>query len=75
MVYRDQQDKVGFLELNPVTTRLITLIQEQTNTSGIELLHRIAGELQHPNLESVVQGGKQILIQLHSKDILLGAYK
>ena len=75
MVYRDRQDKVGFLELNPVTTRLITMVQEQSNNIGFELLHRIARELQHPNPELVVQGGKQILLQLHSKDIVLGTYK
>ena len=68
-------EKVEFWELNLVDTDLIMLIQDQTSKTVIELLHRIVGELQHPNPESVVQGGKQILIKLHSQDILLETCK
>lgn len=75
MVYRDRQDKVGFMELNPVTTRLITLIQPQSNTTGLDLLVKIAEELRHPNPEIVIQGGKQTLLQLQTANIVLGTYK
>jgi hypothetical protein len=74
MVYRDLQDKVGFLELNPVTACLVSLIQEQSARTGLELLQTIAEELAHPQPDTVIRGGEQILSQLKSSDILLGIY-
>jgi len=75
MVYRDRHDEVGFMELNPVTARLVALIQAEPALSGINLLEKIAQELQHPNPELVIQGGKQTLLKLRSTDIFLGTYK
>lgn len=57
LVYRDLEDEIGFMELNPVTARLLQLISEQPQLSGRELLEQIATELDHPNTQTVIDGG------------------
>ncbi len=75
MVYRDSNDDVGFKELNPLTARLLSLIEEQTDKTGRQLLQQIAEEMQHPEPETIIQGGLQILAQLREEDIVLGTKK
>ena len=73
VVYRDRDDKVGFMEINAVTARLLVLLQDDANTAtGSELLVQIAGEINHPNPQVVSDGGKDILADLNGKDIILG---
>jgi hypothetical protein len=76
VVYRDHDDKVGFLELNPVTARLLQLIIENSDhndpQSGEAMLSQIAAEMGHPNPQTVIEGGRQILNELHEHQILLG---
>ena len=72
MIYRDKQDKVGFMELNPVTAMLVGLLQEQTDRTGQQLLDKIINTLHHANAEAIYAGGKQTLKKLHAHDILLG---
>lgn len=71
-VYRDRDHKVGFTELNPVSARLLALIQAESGKRGRELLESIAAELNHPRPEVVIQGGLETLRNLLQKDILLG---
>lgn len=72
VVYRDREDEIGFLAINPVTARLLTLLEEDTGLTGRAALERIAQELQHPNPQAVIDNGRQILEQLRQRDILLG---
>lgn len=72
LVYRRKNDDVGFLELNPVSARLIECIQHNKGKSGLQLLEEIAAELKHPDPEVVINGGHEIMSDMHSKDILLG---
>ncbi len=72
MVYRDMQDKVGFMELNPITAALVELIKINSLKTGRQLLEEVAQTLQHPNPDVVYKGGEQALEQLRTKDILLG---
>lgn len=71
VIYRNEDDRVHFLELNPVSARLIELINTQPDT-GQNLLERIAAELNHPNPEVVVSGGADILRTLRERNIILG---
>ena len=73
VVYRDPDDDVGFMELNPITARLVELIMQNTECSGQDLLEQIAIELQHPNPDVVVAGGAQIMDELRGRHVLLGA--
>lgn len=72
IVYRDAEDDVKFIETNPVTARLMHLMQENEDTSGQNLLEQIADELNHPNRDMVIQGGHQTLVRLHKAGIVLG---
>lgn len=72
VVYRDRADRVGFLELNPVTARLLELVREETGRPGRDLLLQIAAELRHPTPDAVVESGGRTLTELRDKDIVLG---
>ena len=72
VVYRDRHHKVGFVELNPVSARLLALIQADTSKNGRALLESIAAELKHPNPEVVIKGGLETMQNLLQKDVLLG---
>jgi hypothetical protein len=74
LVYRNLQDEIGFIELNPVTARLLQLLTEQPRNSGRVLLEQIATELNHPNPQTVIEGGRTILADLHQRDIILGTH-
>jgi hypothetical protein len=72
VIYRNPADEVGFLEINPVTERLLELIGEDRNQSGRELLDQIAAELSHPDPAVVVRGGQEILAGLRGKSVITG---
>ena len=73
VVYRDNADEVGFMEINPVTKRLLELIAEGRGDTGEALLKRIAIEMSHPQPEVVLKGGLEIMTGLLEKKIVLGA--
>ncbi len=72
VVFRDRQDDVGFMELNPVSARLLELVAEQSAKSGRELLRDIAVELNHPDPNVVLASGLEILQHLRARDVILG---
>lgn len=73
VVYRDRKDQVRFVLINPVTARLLNILQEDDSLTGRNALEKIIGEMQHPKPEVVIQGGLQALEQLKSQGIILGA--
>jgi len=75
LVYRDAEDRVGFIELNPVSARLFSLLQERPDQTGRTLLRQIADELQHPDVEAVVRGGSAILDEWRQLGVVLGAQR
>lgn len=75
IIYRDRNDDVGFQELNPVSARLIEYLQSGKTSSGLLMLEEIAKEIQHPNPQTVIDGGLDILQKMRDKDILLGTQK
>jgi len=72
VVYRNHDDDVQFMELNPVTARLVYLLNEDENLTGRAALEQIAGELNHPDPDVVVNGGLSTLRELLERDIVLG---
>ena len=72
VVYRNRQDKVAFLEANPVTARFLELCEGNGERLGRDLLLQIAQELQHPDPNLVVNAGTEILAQLRQLDIIYG---
>jgi hypothetical protein len=72
VVYRDRDDEVGFMEVNPVTKRLLELLGTENGATGRQLLLKIAAELSHPQPEVVIDGGREILENLRTKAIVTG---
>jgi hypothetical protein len=72
LVYRDREYKVGFMELNAVSARLVQRLLEDPEASGAKLLAGIAAELNHPNPQAVIDGGLITLQHMRGRDIVLG---
>ena len=72
MVYRDRHFEIGFIELNPVSAKLVEELGNNSDKNGREILESIAEQIQHPNPEGVVAGGLEIMQDFKTKDILLG---
>lgn len=73
LVYRDLEDNVKFIELNALTHRLITLLK-QSHLTGAIALKMITEELNHPQPESIIQFGMEILKSLRTQGVIVGAY-
>jgi len=72
VVYRNRNDKVNFLEINPVTARLIGLLQDNESYTGLDAIEHITKEMNHPNPDVVKKGGKMALEELQQQGIILG---
>jgi hypothetical protein len=72
VIHRDRKHEVGFLEINPVTKRLLELVGAANGQTGRQVLEQIAAEMNHPDPAVVIEGGTGILGQLHEKDIIPG---
>ncbi|MDO8958738.1 MAG: putative DNA-binding domain-containing protein [Rhodocyclaceae bacterium] len=72
LVYRDRNDQVQFIELNPVSARLVALLQEGRLT-GREACRAIADEIGHPHPEAVLAHGAKMLAGLHTAGAILGS--
>jgi len=72
-VFRDADFNVRFIELNPVSARLLDLLQDGT-LSAESALKKIAIELKHPDPRVVIQGGLEILRDLHAQGAVLGTW-
>lgn len=75
LVHRDAEDSVRFLELNPVSARLIGLLAEHAKDityTGRQALQTIARELQHPQPEQVLAHGLELLQDWHMRGIVIG---
>jgi hypothetical protein len=75
IAYRDRLDEVKFLEINPVTARLVNLLQENPEITGELALDQIAHEMNHPNPAIVTEGGLSALQELQRHGIVLGVTK
>jgi len=73
VVYRDRQDDVHFLEINPVTQRLLTLLKENPDLSGLEILKQIASELSPTPAQTVITTGTRLLQELRERNVILGS--
>ena len=72
VVYRDRNDAVRFIILSAATAVLLNLLEEQPELNGLQACKWIAGHMQHPQPEVVIQNGLTALEALREKGILLG---
>ncbi len=73
VVYRRYNDEVHFMEVNPVSAWLLELVRDDSKITGEIALQRICKELQHPEPNIVISGGKQALQEFYEQDIILGS--
>ena len=72
-VYRNSEDKVSFLELNPVTAGLLNAIDEnEAGKTGDALLRELAAEISYLNVDAFVQHGLAAMEEMRSLEILTG---
>jgi hypothetical protein len=71
LVFRDLQDEVRFVVLNPVAARLLELLQDGA-ASGEQPLRQVAAEIAHPDPDAVVAAGLEILEDLQAQQAILG---
>lgn len=70
IVYRNVEDEVNFIEITPITYRLLEIIQEHEQVLAADCLRQVAEESKHPNPEMIISGGLQILKGLAEKTII-----
>lgn len=73
-VYRDSNDKVGFLELNPVTAGLLDAIDNnEKNLIGESLLRKLARQVNYPDVDAFVAHGLTTMDEMRQLEILTGS--
>jgi len=75
LVWRNRIDKVGFMEINLVTARLVELLAASDDTparSGRDCMLQIAAELGQAEPEPIVAAGAAVLQDLRARDIIVG---
>lgn len=73
LVFRNPQHQVKFIELNPVTYRLLQLIKQQ-NLTGEQALKQLAKEIEHPDTAAIVSFGLGILMDLANQQAIIGSH-
>ena len=71
-VCRKANDDMDFMELNPVTARLLELIDANDVDSGRELLHKLAAEINYPDSGALIEHGAIAMQQMRQAEILVG---
>jgi hypothetical protein len=73
-VYRSRDDKVGFLELNPMTAGLLDAIANNTeNLIGRSLLKELAQQANYPDVDAFIAHGATALQEMRQLEILTGS--
>jgi len=80
LIYRDKDDDIQFVSADPVTARIMEILQMDDDgsnkpKSGKSLLTQLADEMQHPNPDEVVHDGHRILLRFHHTGIVVGTEK
>lgn len=71
LAYRNRQDQVRFMEINPVTWLLLEKLQT-ADQSGQAVLQSIAREIGHADQQRVIEHGSNLLQDLRQRDVVLG---
>ncbi len=69
-VYRDREDAVRFLETNPVTHRLLTLLRDEGPIEATDCLAVIARELGHADATPLLPHGAAMLRELAERSLI-----
>ena len=73
-LYRGGDDKVRFLELNPVTAGLLEAMEHnETLQTGEQLLRSLAQQIDYPDADALVRHGAKALEEMRQLEIMTGA--
>lgn len=70
LVYRDVEERVKFLEINPVTRRWLELLEDAPELTAGEQLRRLAGELGASEPASLLAFGVELIADFLARGIL-----
>lgn len=74
IVYRNRDLEVGFMKSNPITVRLLDLLETE-QLSGRASILRLAEEINHPQPESLLAFGAELLHNLMDRDVICGFHQ
>jgi hypothetical protein len=72
LVWRQQDFKVKFMQLNETSMLLVNKMKEETDLTGLGLLEAVAGIIKHPKPGVVLEAGSDLLNELKEKQVILG---
>jgi len=76
VIFRAADDEIGFMELNPLTARLLDLIGANENEAcGADLLRKLAEEVAYPDADALLRHGLQAMQDMRRSGVLLGVRK
>jgi len=81
LIYRDKEEEVQYQPADPVTARIMELLQMQqdeqqkNSQTGKEMLTQLAEEMQHPDPEEAIHSAHRILLKLHHAGMIVGTGK
>lgn len=71
-ICRKANDDMDFMELNPVTARLLEMIEDNDAETGRELLTRLGKELNYADTDKLIEHGLLAMQEMLEAEILLG---
>ncbi len=72
-VYRGRDDKVRFLELNPVTAQLVERLGDNAaGRPGVQLLRELAVDIGYVDIEGFIAHGRAIFTEMRDAGLVLG---
>ena len=71
-ICRKANDDMDFMELNPVTAKLLESIAANDSKSGRELLSQLADEINYADVDALIMHGHDAMKQMRTAEILLG---
>ena len=72
LVYRNRDDRVRFMQLNAVSSRLLELLQSDEGLTGAQAIRQVGEEMQYPDQNRLAAAGAKLLADLASRDVILG---
>ena len=72
VVVRNRSDEVAFMEITPLTYRLLELLKENPARTGLDAVDAIAAQFPEGDRATVREAGAGILRGLRDRDVLLG---
>ncbi len=71
IVYRSTALQIGFMESNPVTLRLLEILESE-QISGRAAIIKLATEIEHPEPGKLFEFGTDLLLELKNQEIICG---